>query len=191
MDVADIKKLREATGAGILDSKNALESCNGDYQKAYDMMISKGLAKAAKRETKDALEGSVGSYVHSNGKIGAMVVLNCETDFVAKNDVFQELLKDLCMQVAALNPIAIRREDVSEETIKKLKEMFIEEAAGKPADIIDKIIDGKMNAYYKDNCLLEQSFIKDNEKTIQELLTIATAKTGEKIEISGMGRFGV
>ncbi|MGR3219660.1 MAG: translation elongation factor Ts [Candidatus Anammoxibacter sp.] len=191
MAVTDIKKLRESSGAGVLECKIALEDNSGDYQKAYDALLQKGAAKAAKRESKETKDGMVGTYIHSNGKIGAMVEINCETDFVAKNDLFQQLLKDVCMQVAALNPLAIRQEDISEETVMKQKEIINEEVKGKPADIIEKIIKGKMDSFYKDKCLLSQPFVKDNNVTIQDLVTNVTAKTGEKIMINKFTRFQV
>lgn len=191
MEVSEIKKLRESTGAGILECKKALEASNGDYQKAVQALQKKGIDKAAKRDVKDTPEGTIGSYIHSNGKIGAMIELNCETDFVAKNDVFQQLSRDLCMQVAAINPMAIRREDICEEEINKFKEKIIEESANKPKDIQEKIVEGKLNAFFKENCLLEQSFIKDNDKTIQDLLNEATTKTGEKVKINKIVRLAV
>ncbi len=191
MDVSDIKKLREATGGGVLECKKILESCNGDYDKAYEALKKKGVAKAAKREGKDTLEGTIGSYIHTNGKIGAMVELNCETDFVAKNDVVQDLVKDICMQIAALNPLAISRDDIAEDVLQKRKEEILKESEGKPADILEKIIDGKLNAFYKENCLLEQPFIKDGDNTIQDLINNATSKTGEKIKVNKIIRFAV
>ena len=191
MDVSDIKKLRDETGAGVLECKKALEGNSGDYEKAYDFLMKKSVAKAAKREGKEAKEGLVGSYIHANGKIGAMVEINCETDFVAKNDVFQQLLKDVCMQVAALNPLAISREDVSEEIVKKQKDAIAGDTKGKPKDIVEKIIAGKMDSFYKENCLLDQPFVKDNDKTIQDLINNATAKTGEKIIINNFARFKI
>ena len=191
MAVSDIKKLREATGAGVLECKNALEENSGDYQKAYDSLLKKGVAKAAKRESRDAKDGLVGTYIHSNGKIGAMVEINCETDFVAKNDLFQELLKDVCMQVAALNPLAVKPGDISEEAVMKQKEIIAEEAKGKPAEIIEKIMKGKMDSFYKEKCLLSQPFIKDNDKTILDLVNNVTAKTGEKVMINRFMRFQI
>ncbi|MGR3319860.1 MAG: translation elongation factor Ts [Candidatus Anammoxibacter sp.] len=191
MAVTDIKKLRESTGAGVLECKNALEGNSGDYQKAYDSLLKQGAVKAAKRESRETKDGLVGTYIHSNGKIGAMVEINCETDFVARNDLFQQLLKDVCMQVAALNPLVLRQEDISEETVMKQKEIITEEAKGKPAEIIEKIIKGKMDSFYKENCLLSQPFIKDNDKTILDLVTNVTAKTGEKVMISKFTRFQV
>lgn len=191
MEVSDIKKLRETTGAGVLECKRALEGNSSDYQKAYDSLLKKGVAKAAKRESRDTKEGLVGSYIHSNGKIGAMVQINCETDFVAKNDLFQQLVKDICMQVAALNPLAAKREDVSEDIVKKQKEAIMEEAKGKPQEVIEKIIEGKMDSFYKENCLLAQPFIKDNNQTIEDLVNNVTAKTGEKIMINKFVRFEI
>ena len=172
MDVADIKKLREATGGGILECKKALESSGGDYQKAYDILMEKGVAKAAKRESKDAHEGLVGTYIHSNGKIGSMVELNCETDFVARNDVFKQLLKDICMQVAALNPVAVQREDVPEEIQQKKKELFLEEAKGTLIKILKEFKEKEKN--------IGASLIKANIETKKQESLLAIVQSARK-----------
>ena len=191
MDVADIKKLREETGAGVLESKNALVECGGDFEKARTLLMKKGEAKAAKKGSREAKEGVVGSYIHSNGKVGALVEINCETDFVARNDVLQQFVKDICMQIVALNPMALSSDDLPEDVVNQQKEVILGETKGKPENIVEKILAGKLDSFYKDNCLLSQPFIKDNDVTIQELLNNVTAKTGEKIVINKFSRFAI
>lgn len=191
MSTSDVKRLREITGAGILECKKALEENNGDLEKAQKALLKRVISKAAKKDSRETPEGIIGSYIHTNGKIGAMVELNCETDFVAKNALFQQIVKDICMQIAACNPLAIRREDILEDIIKNQKETFMEEASDKPKDIKDKIVEGKMETFYKEKCLLEQIFIKDNKQTIQDLISNAIAKTGEKIKINRFARFEI
>ncbi|GAN33449.1 MAG: elongation factor Ts [Candidatus Brocadia sp. AMX2] len=190
-DTASIMKLREQTGAGILECKSALDDVKGDFEKALEIIKKKGFAKAAKKEQRVTAEGRVGTYIHTNGKLGVMVELNCETDFVAKNDVFQQLLKDICMQVAATKPIAVRREDIPAHILEEQKKIFMEEAKGKPANIIEKIAAGKLDSFYKEKCLLEQPFIKDNTQTIQDLLVANIAKIGENIKVNRFVRFEV
>ncbi|MCF6158576.1 MAG: translation elongation factor Ts [wastewater metagenome] len=190
-DIASITKLREQTGAGILECKSALDEVKGDFGKALEIIRKKGIKKAAKKEQRVTTEGRVGSYIHTTGKLGVLVELNCETDFVAKNEVFQQFLKDLCMQVAATKPIAVRREDIPVPVIEEQKKIFMEEAKGKPVDIMEKIALGKLENFYKESCLLEQPFIKDNTKTIQDLLIANIAKIGENIKISRFCRFEV
>ncbi len=190
-DTASIMKLREQTGAGILECKSALDDVKGDFEKALEIIKKKGVAKAAKKEQRATAEGRIGTYIHTNGKLGVMVELNCETDFVAKNEVFQQLLKDICMQVAATKPIAVRREDIPGYITEEQKKIFAEEAKGKPANIIEKITAGKLDSFYKEKCLLEQPFIKDNTRTIQDLLVANIAKIGENIRINRFVRFEV
>lgn len=190
-DTASITKLREQTGAGILECKNALDDVQGDLEKALEIIKKKGVAKAAKKEQRVTTEGRIGTYIHTNGKLGVMVELNCETDFVAKNEIFQQLLKDVCMQAAATKPIAIRREDIPAHIVEEQKKVFMEEAKGKPAHIVEKITSGKMDSFYKERCLLEQPFIKDNTQTIQDLLVASIAKIGENIKINRFVRFEV
>lgn len=177
---ADVKKLREMTGAGILECKQALEGSQGDFGKAAEILKKKGFAKAAKKLSRSTGEGRIGSYIHSNGKIGALVEINCETDFVAKNELIQQLLKDLCMQVAATNPISIAREDIPKDIVEKQKEIFSESVDGKPVD---------MEVFFKEKCLLEQSFIKDNTQTVKDLITSKIANLGENIKINRFVRF--
>ncbi|MDR4507269.1 MAG: elongation factor Ts [Candidatus Brocadiaceae bacterium] len=190
-DKASVVKLRGQTGAGILECNNALDEVKGDYEKALEIIRKKGFSKATKKEERTTAEGRIGSYIHTNGKLGVLVELNCETDFVAKNDVFQQLLKDLAMQVAAVKPIAVKREDIPEHLVEEQKKIFMEEAKGKPADVLEKIITGKMENFYKEHCLLEQPFIKDNTQTIQDLLIANIAKIGENMKISRFVRFEI
>ncbi len=190
-DISSITKLRELTGAGILECKSALEEVKGDYEKALEIIRKKGIAKAARKEQRTTAEGRIGTYIHTNGKLGVLVELNCETDFVARNEVFQQFLKDICMQVAATNPIAIRREDIPGQIIEEQKKISTEETKGKPVNITEKIVTGKMENFFKEKCLLEQQFIKDNTKTIQDLLIANIAKIGENIKINRFVRFEV
>lgn len=190
-DTASVMKLREQTGAGILECKSALDDVKGDFEKALEIIKKKGVAKAAKKEQRVTAEGRIGTYIHTHGKLGVMVELNCETDFVAKNEVFQQLLKDICMQVAAAKPIAIRREEIPGHIIEEQKKIFMEEAKGKPPNIVEKITSGKMDSFYKERCLLEQPFIKDNTQTIQDLLVASIAKIGENIKINRFVRFEI
>lgn len=190
-DTSSIMKLREQTGAGILECRNALDEVKGDFEKALEIIKKKGIAKAAKKEQRVTAEGRIGTYIHTNGKLGVMVELNCETDFVAKNEVFQQLLKDICMQVAATKPLAVRREDLPGHLIEEQKKIFSEETKGKPANILEKITSGKMDNFYKENCLMEQPFIKDNAQTIQDLLVANIAKIGENIKVNRFVRFEV
>ena len=190
-DILSITKLRESTGAGILECKSALEEVKGDYEKALEIIRKKGIIKAAKKEQRTTAEGRIGTYIHTNGKLGVMVELNCETDFVARNEVFQQFLKDICMQVAATNPVAIRREDIPGQIIEEQKKISMEETKGKPANITEKIVAGKMENFFKEKCLLEQQFIKDNTKTIQDLLIANIAKIGENMKINRFVRFEV
>jgi len=191
IDASNVKKLREQTGAGVLDCKNALEKSDGDFEKAAESLRKKGLAKAAKKDSRVTPEGRVGSYIHTNGKIGVLIEVNCETDFVAKNDVFADLIKDLCMQVAATDPTSTSRETISQEIIEKEKKSYSEEFKDKPDNVRDKIIEGKMENFYKENCLLDQPFIKDNDQTVGDLLKNAIAKLGENIKINRFARFAI
>lgn len=185
---AMVKELREKTGAGMMDCKKALEASGGDTEKAIAWLREKGLAKAQKRADRATAEGWIGSYIHSNGKIGVMIELKCETDFVAKSDRFQQLAKDLAMQVAATNPICLKPEDLPQDLLEKEKEIYLKQAKeeGKPDHIAEKIVEGRLKKYYKEVCLLEQPFIKDDSKTIADLLNEAVVALGENIQI---GRF--
>ncbi len=188
-----VKDLREKTGAGMMDCKKALSETGGDFQKAVDYLRQKGLATAAKRAGRIASEGRIGSYIHAGGKIGVMVEVNCETDFVAKTDDFQVFSKDVAMHIAASNPSYVRREEVPPEVLEREKEIYRAQArdAKKPDKIIDKIVDGKLEKFYGEVCLLEQPFVKDPDITIQDLLNGFIGKVGEKVEIRRFTRFQV
>jgi elongation factor Ts len=188
-----VRDLREKTGAGMMDCKKALAESGGNFEKAVDYLRQKGLATAAKRAGRVASEGRIGSYIHAGGKIGVMVEVNCETDFVAKTDDFQNFAKDLAMQVAASNPLYVRREDVPAEALEKEREIYRVQAreAGKPEKVIEKIVDGKLEKYYGEVCLLEQVFVKDTDIKIQDLMNGLIGKLGEKIEIRRFARFQV
>lgn len=193
MDISadTVKKLREKTGVGLMDCKEALKSSNGDMEKAVDYLREKGLAKMQKRMGRVASEGTVASYIHTGGKVGSIVEVNCETDFVAKTDQFQEFVKDIAMQITASNPLYVKREDVPQEHIEREKTIYRNQAleSGKPEKIIDKIAEGKMEKFYQEVCLIEQSFIKNPDVTIKDLLEELLVKTGEKIVINRFVRF--
>jgi elongation factor Ts len=186
-----IKQLRDKTGAGMMDCKRALEETGGDMEKAVEYLRKKGAATAAKRADKVANQGVVESYIHAGGRIGAMVELNCETDFVAKTPEFKQLAHDIAMQIAAMNPQYISREEIDKSVIEKEIEIYKSQAMneGKPAQIAEKIAQGRLEKYFQEVCLLEQSFIKDSGKTIKDLLDEQTSKVGEKIVIRRMMRF--
>ena len=188
-----VKDLRERTGAGMMDCKKALSETNGDIEKAIDYLREKGLAAAAKKAGRVAAEGVVESYIHGNGRIGVLVEINCETDFVASNPEFKEFCHDVAMQIAAAAPECVRREDLDPELLEREKEVqrakIINE--GKPANMVDKIVEGKIEKYYKEVCLMEQPFVKDPDKTIQQLMTEKIAKIGENISIRRFARFVV
>lgn len=191
VSVAEIAQLRAKTGAGMMDCKNALEEATGDVDKAIDILRKKGIAKAAKRADKVTAEGLVYSYIHGEGRIGVLLELNCETDFVAKTDQFKNLANDIAMHIAAANPRYLSREDVDIEEIKKEKDVYRVQLKneGKPEEMIEKILEGKMSKYYAEICLLEQAFIKDEDKTITQLLTEKTGEIGEKVSLRRFVRF--
>ncbi len=188
-----IKELRDKTSAGMLDCKKALLETNGDIEKAVEYLRKKGLAKAATRGGRETKEGRVISYIHSNGKLGVLLELNCETDFVGKNEAFEELGKEICMHIAASNPLYLSPESVPAEVLEKEKEILRSQLLeqGKKEEQIEKIIPGKLNSYYSEVCLLEQVYIKDNKKTIKEILQEAIAKFGENITIGRFTRYQV
>jgi len=188
-----VKDLREKTGAGMMDCKKALAETGGDFQKALDYLRQKGLATAAKRAGRVASEGRIGAYIHAGGKIGVMVEVNSETDFVAKTDDFQAFAKDIAMHIAASNPTYIRREEVTAEVLEREKEIYRAQArdAKKPEKVVDKIVEGKLEKFYGETCLLEQPFVKDPDLTIQDLLNGLIGKLGEKIEIRRFTRYQV
>jgi len=180
-----INELRKSTGAGMLDCKKALEETEGDFEKAIDFLRKKGLSAAAKKAGRIATEGAVGTYIHAGGKIGVMVEINCETDFVAKNENFQTFVKDIAMHIAAASPQFVRREEVSADVLEREKDIYRAKAreTGKPENIIEKIIEGQINKFYADICLLEQAYVKDPDKTIQQYLNETIAKIGENMSI--------
>lgn len=186
-----VKELRERTGAGMMDCKNALNETNGDMEKAVDFLREKGLAAAAKKASRIASEGLVEAYIHGAGRIGVLLEVNCETDFVAKTDDFKSLVKDIAMQIAAANPSYVSREEVSEEVLNHEREILRAQALneGKPANIVEKMIEGRMKKFYQEACLLEQAFIKDPDKTITQLITERVAKIGENISVRRFTRY--
>jgi elongation factor Ts len=192
VDTEAVKELRTRTGAGMMDCKNAMAEC-GDIEKAVDYLREKGLAKAAKKAGRAASQGLVFSYIHTNGKIGVLLELNCETDFVARTDEFNTLGKELCMQVAAANPSYITPEDVPADDLEREKEIYRRQALeeGKPANILDKIAEGKLKAFYGDNCLLEQNYIRDPKTKVRDLITNEIAKMGENIVVRRFSRFSI
>ena len=188
-----VMKLREKTGAGIMDCKGALAECDGDMDKAVDFLRKKGLATAAKRADRAMTEGIVASYIHTDSKLGVLVEVNCETDFVAKNEDFKTFAKNIAMHIAATNPVGIRPEDVSEEIINKEKEIYRGQVLemGKPEKIADKIVEGKLNKYFKENCLMDQAYVRNPDITIADLLNEMIAKIGENISIKRFARFKI
>jgi len=186
-----VKELRDKTGAGMMDCKKALGESGGDVQKAIDYLRQKGLAAAAKKADRVAADGAVGAYVHPGGKIGVLVEINCETDFVARTAEFQMLVKDIAMQVAAATPHCVRREEVSSEHLEKEKSIYRQQAleTGKPEKVVDKIVDGKIERFYSEVCLLEQAFIKDPDKKVGDVINDAVARLGENIQIRRFARY--
>jgi elongation factor Ts len=186
-----VKDLREKTGAGMMDCKEALTASDGDFENAIDYLRKKGMSAATKRSSKAAKDGTIATYIHMGGKIGVMVELNCETDFVAKTDNFQTMAKDLAMQVAATNPIYVSSQEISAEAMEREKDIYRSQllAEKKPEKIWDKIIEGKLNKFYEEVCLVNQKFIKDDSVTIETLINNMIAKTGENIIIRRFARF--
>ena len=184
----DVKALRDKTGAGMMDCKRALQEAEGDMERAIDILRAKGAAKAAKRSERATNHGTLGNYIHFGGRIGVLVELNCETDFVANTEDFQQLAKDLAMHVAAANPMGVREEDIPEEVVARERDIYLEQvrAEGKPENIQEKIVEGKLKKFFKENVLLEQPFVKDPDKTVGSLVTEVSARTGENI---GVARF--
>lgn len=191
VNASSVKELREKTGAGIMDCKKALAESGGDLEKAVDYLRRKGLAAAAKKMGRVAAEGLVGAYIHAGGKIGVLVELNCETDFVARTAEFQALLKDIAMQIAAANPRYIDPGDVPAEELEREREIYRRQAAdsGKPEKVIDKIVEGKMERFYSEVCLLEQAFIKDPDRKVGDLIKDAVAKLQENIQVRRFVRY--
>ena len=191
--LALVKELRERTGAGVVDCQKALTESGGDVEKAITFLREKGLAAAAKRAGRSAAQGVVGSYIHGGGKIGVLLEVNCETDFVARTEEFQKLVKDVAMQIAAANPRYVRRDEVSDEERAREREIYRAqtEQSGKPAAVMDRIVDGKMEKFFSDICLMEQPFIREPGKTIEQLLKEVVARTGENVVIRRFARFQI
>jgi elongation factor Ts len=189
----DVKALRDRTGAGMMDCKAALQESGGDMEKAIDILRTKGAAKAAKRSERKAAEGTIGTYVHHNGKVAVVVELNSETDFVAKNPEFQQLAKDLAMHIASAAPIAVSSDDIPPAEVERERAVYAAQVAeeGKPENIRAKIVEGKVQKWFKESSLLDQQFVKDPERTIRELVDAVSAKTGEKISVARFVRFQV
>lgn len=185
-----VKELREKTGAGLMDCKRALAECNGDMEKAIDVLRQKGLASAAKKSGRTASQGLIGSYIHMD-KIGVMVEINCETDFVAKTDDFRRLVKDVAMHIAAANPLYVAREEVSADTLEREKEIYKAQVTNKPPQVVEKIVEGKLDKFFSDMCLLDQVFVKDPEgkKKIKDLIAETIAKVGENIVVRKFTRY--
>ncbi|HET9767950.1 MAG TPA: translation elongation factor Ts [Thermoanaerobaculia bacterium] len=186
-----VKELRERTGAGMMDCKNALLEANGEMERAVDVLRKKGLASAAKKAGRVTAEGAVGSYIHAGGKIGVLVEVNCETDFVARTDDFQELVKDIAMHIAAADPRFVRREEVTEDVLVRERAVQREKtlAEGKPEKVVDKIVEGRMEKFFAEHVLLEQPFVKDPDKTVQDLVNAKVAKIGENVQVRRFSRF--
>ncbi|WP_028550455.1 translation elongation factor Ts [Paenibacillus sp. UNC451MF] len=191
VNAASVKELRERTGAGMLDCKKALEEANGDLSKAADILREKGLSAAANKAGRIATEGTVESYIHAGGRIGVLVEVNCETDFVGKTDQFREFVRDVAMHIAASSPLYVRREEVPQDALDKEREILTAQALneGKPANIVQKMVEGRLGKYYEEYCLMEQPFVKDPDKTISQLVNEKVSTIGENITIRRFARF--
>ncbi len=195
ISASDVKELRERTGAGMMECKRALEEASGDMETAIDILRVKGAAKAAKRAERETREGVIGSYIHMGGKIGVLVEVNCETDFVARTEGFRELAKNIAMHVAAANPLAVTEAEIPADIVEREKAVFLEQVKneGKPEKIWDKIIEGKLRKFYQDNALVDQIYVKDPEgkQTVGQLITEVSARTGERIVVRRFVRFAL
>ena len=193
IDAAVVKNLREKTGAGMMDCKKALVETAGDIEKAIDFLRKSGISKAEKKGERTAKEGLVFSYIHHGGRLGVLLELNCETDFVAKTDGFSDLANNISMQIAATNPLSISRDEIDQSVLDREKEIFADQAkeSGKPENIIDKIVDGKVEKYFAESCLLEQQYIKDPDRKVVDLITESVATLGENIVINRFIRFAI
>jgi elongation factor Ts len=187
----EIKRLREETGAGMMDCRAALVTATGDYNSAKKNLLDQGLAKVSKKADRAANEGLVGSYIHVGGKIGVLVEINCETDFVARNESFRELVRDVAMHIAAMPVKYVSRDQVPEEELVVLRAQFEKAAVGKPANVVEKIVDGKLNKWYEENVLLDQPFVKNDDQTIAELVAGKVGVLGEKIEVRRFAKFAL
>lgn len=186
-----VKELRDRTGAGMMDCKKALVETDGDLEKAIDALRTRGLAKAAKKAGRSTSEGQVASYIHAGGKIGVLVEINCETDFVARTDEFQQLVQDVAMHIAAADPRFAHRDEVTDDVLDREREIFRQQAIeqGKPENVVDRIVEGKLSKFYSENVLLDQAFVKDPDQTVGELVTAKIAKIGENIQVTRFARF--
>lgn len=193
IDASLVKQLRDKTGAGFMDCKKALVECEGDFEKSVDHLRAKGLALAARKAEREASEGLVGSYIHGGNKIGVLLEVNCETDFVARTDEFQALVKDLSMQVAAASPRYVRRDDVGEEELERERAIYRQQARelNKPEPVLEKIVAGKMERFYEETCLMEQSFIKEPTRRVRDLIQDTVARLGENIRVRRFVRYSV
>jgi elongation factor Ts len=189
----EVKELRERTGAGMMECKSALQEANGDMEAAIDILRAKGSAKAAKRASREASEGSIGSYIHMGGKIGVILEVSCETDFVARNDAFQQLVRDIAMHIAAANPISVSRDEIDAGLVERERNVYREQMreSGKPEHIWDKIVEGKIDKFFQESTLMEQPFVKNPDQTIQQLITVVSGKTGENIVIRRFTRYAL
>jgi elongation factor Ts len=186
-----VKQLREKTNAGMMDCKKALVEAGGDLEKAEDILRKKGIASASKKASRSVKEGVVASYIHLQGKVGVLVEVNCETDFVAKNDIFREFVKDLTLHIAAAHPVYVVRDEVPAAVIEREREIYGEQVKGKPANVVEKIVDGKLEKFYGSVCLLDQAFIKNPDQTIKDLVSSKIAELGENIVIRRFARYAV
>ena len=193
IDAKLVKTLREKTGAGMMDCKKALVDSDGDINKAVDNLRKSGIAKAEKKGTRDTKEGLVYSYIHAGGRLGVLIELNCETDFVAKTEGFNELAHNLSMQIAAGNPISIDKDSLDAKLVEKEKEIYMEQAKaeGKPDNIIEKMVEGRLSKFFQESCLLEQTYIKDSEKKVNDIIKETIATLGENISINRFSRFAI
>ena len=183
--------LRESTGAGLMDCKKALVESDGDVEKAIELLRKKGVASAAKKAGREAAEGLIDTYIHPGGKVGVLCEINCESDFVAKTDDFKSLVRDVAMHIAAASPVCVSREDIDEALLEKERELARAQAEGKPPQAVEKIVEGKINKFLSENCLLEQTFVKNSDQTVQDLLTAMIAKMGENMMIKRFARFQI
>ena len=186
-----VKQLRDKTNAGMMDCKNALVESAGDLSKAEDILRKKGIASASKKASRTAKEGVVASYIHLQGKVGVLVEINCETDFVAKNDIFRDFVKDITLHIAAAHPLYVSREQVPAESVEKEREIYRAQVTGKPANIVEKIVEGKVDKFFSNVCLLDQAFIKNPDQRIKELVSSKIAELGENIVIRRFARYAV
>jgi elongation factor Ts len=193
ISAGQVKELRDRTGAGMMECKKALEESDGNVEAAIDLLRARGAAKAAKRAGREALEGAVGSYVHMGGRIGVLVELGCETDFVARNDTFQDLIRDIAMHIAASRPLAVSADDIEAEVVERERAVYREQVKeeGKPENLWERIVDGKMKRFFQENSLLDQPFVKNPDQTVGQLVAEATAKMGENIVVRRFARYAI